>query len=107
MEQQKEAVREAATAMTESERSELATLRAEKRERETLAKAATVIQEAGVSLKPEQLAPFNEAQWPVIINLANVPARGGRQAEVFDVPSTRETPPNMSPAEVFTTSFDA
>lgn len=108
MEQQKEAVREAATAMTESERTELATLRAEKRDREILAKAATVIKEAGVALKPEELAPFAEAQWPVIINLAPAPARGAAQVSVFDdAGMSREAPPNMSPVEVFQASFDS
>ena len=95
--------------MSEAERAELLALRADKRRREVLEKAATVIREAGVMLKPEELAQFQESQWAALINLAGAPPRGVVQTDIFDAVSTGqrdETHQPTSPVEVFQAFYE-
>lgn len=83
--------------LTESERAELVALRAEKRERTVLTKAAKEIRKHGVMLDARELASFREAQWPAIIRMAKAsqPSYGPGERVYVNL---RESKQNQKPA---------
>lgn len=66
---------EGASPLHEAEREELQRLREQENYRERWRKANAAVEEAGVAIDPKRLLPFEESQWPLLIEAAATTSR--------------------------------